>query len=95
MESVSGSIYPISGYSKIGFTISHMTSLHTKAYEEVIDRLKKARIDAGFTQIQAAQKLGKPQSFISKVENRQRRLDVLEIKAFAKLYGVELEALLP
>ena len=71
-----------------------MTSLHTKAYKEVIDRLKKARIDAGLTQVEAAKSLNKPQSFISKVENRQRRLDVLEIREFARLYGVKLDDLI-
>lgn len=71
-----------------------MTSLHTKAYKEVIDRLKKARIDAGLTQVEAAKGLNKPQSFISKVENRQRRLDVLEIREFARLYGVKLDELI-
>jgi len=70
-----------------------MTSLHTKAYGEVIERLKKARIDAGFTQVQVAEKMKKPQSYISKVENRQRRLDILEVRELANLYGVKLDDL--
>lgn len=71
-----------------------MTTLHTKAYREVIERLKKARIDAGLTQVETANKLKKPQSYISKVENRQRRLDILEVRELANLYGVKLDDLL-
>lgn len=71
-----------------------MTSLHTKAYGEVISRLKKARADAGLTQVEVAEKLKKPQSYISKVENRQRRLDILEVRELANLYGVKLDDLI-
>jgi transcriptional regulator with XRE-family HTH domain len=71
-----------------------MTSLHTKAYEEIIERLKKARINSGLTQFEVAQKLNKPQSYISKIEHRQRRLDILEIKELANLYGIKLDELL-
>lgn len=71
-----------------------MTSLHTKAYKEVIDRLKKARLDAGLTQVEVAKMLNKPQSFLSKIENRQRRLDILEIQELAKLYRVKIDDLI-
>lgn len=71
-----------------------MTSLHTKAYGEVITRLKKARIDAGLTQAEVALKLKKPQSYISKIENRQRRLDLLEVRELATLYKIRLDDLL-
>lgn len=61
-------------------------SVYTKDYEEIIHRLKQARIDAGFSQQVVADKLGKPQSYISKIESGERRLDVAEIKKFAEVY---------
>jgi len=48
--------------------------------------LRKARKDAGFTQVQVAKMLKKSQSFISKSEAGQQRLDIVELKRFAKLY---------
>ncbi len=62
-------------------------SIHTKEYKVFVERLKKARIEAGLTQVEAAKKIGRPQSHISNVENGQQRVDVVELKRFAKLYG--------
>ncbi len=56
----------------------------------MIKKLVKARKNAGFTQVDVAKKLGVHQSFISKIESCQRRVDVLELKRFAKLYGVKI-----
>jgi transcriptional regulator with XRE-family HTH domain len=41
--------------------------------------LKEAREAAGVTQSQLSQQLGKPQSYVSKYENGDRRLDVIEM----------------
>lgn len=49
-------------------------------------RLKKAHIEAGLDQEKAAELLGKTQSFISKIEAGQRRIDVVQLKEFAKTY---------
>jgi len=72
----------------IGYTIqiSMSKSVYTKDYKEIINRLKQARIDAGLSQQAVADKLGKPQSYISKIESGERRLDVAEIKKFATIY---------
>lgn len=61
-------------------------SVYTKDYKEIIDRLKEARVGAGFAQQEVANKLGKPQSYISKIESGERRLDVAELKNLAKIY---------
>ena len=61
-------------------------SVYTKDYKEIIDRLKQARIDAGLSQQAVADKFGKPQSYISKIESGERRLDVAEMKKFAEIY---------
>lgn len=71
-----------------------MTSLHTKEYKQLIAKLKTARTSAGLTQIEVAERLKKPQSYVSKIENGQRRLDVLELKQLAKLYKVRLDDLM-
>jgi transcriptional regulator with XRE-family HTH domain len=47
-------------------------------YDEFRQKLTAARKSAGLTQIGLAQKLGKPQSFVSKFERGERRLDVQE-----------------
>lgn len=61
-------------------------SIYSKEYKKVVERLKKARQEAGLRQVEVAKKLGKPQSFISKVERGERRLDVTELKQFADIY---------
>jgi len=61
-------------------------SVYTKDYKEIIERLKKARIEADLSQQAVAGKLGKPQSYISKIESGERRLDVAEMKKFAAIY---------
>lgn len=61
-------------------------SVHSEDYRQVIRRLKEARLDTGLSQQDVADKLGKPQSFISKIESGERRLDVAEIKRFVSIY---------
>ncbi len=61
-------------------------SIHNKEYKAIIERLKKARMEAGLTQVDVADILGKPQSYISKIESGERRLDVLELKRLIKIY---------
>ena len=65
-------------------------SLYTQEYKAIIERLKKARVAGGFSQQAVAEKLGKPQSFISKIESGERRLDVAEIKKFADIYKKDI-----
>jgi len=61
-------------------------SIYSKDYRNVIEKLKKARLDAGLKQSDAAQKLKKPQSYISKIERGERRIDIAELKELAKIY---------
>lgn len=60
------------------------------AYALFRKRLRAARESAGLSQEQTAQRLGKPQSFVSKCESGERRVDVIELGAFARVYGVTL-----
>lgn len=62
-------------------------SIHTKEYAYVVERLRKARLEAGLTQVQVAKKLKRPQSHVSNVESGQQRVDIVELKRFANMYG--------
>jgi len=64
--------------------------VYTNEYKEIINRLKKARTEAGLSQQDVADKLGKPQSYVSKIESGERRLDVVEIKKFAAVYKKDI-----
>jgi transcriptional regulator with XRE-family HTH domain len=77
-------------------------SIFTSEYGFVLERLVSARKTAGLTQSQLAQKLGKPQSFVSKIERHERRLDVVEFVVMCKALDIapqtilaDLEARLP
>lgn len=61
--------------------------IYTDTYKQFLVRLRKARLEAGFTQEQAAKLLGRPQSFVSKCESAERRVDFIELLEFAKIYG--------
>ena len=64
-------------------------------YKRFLERLKAARVEAGLTQIQVAARLRKPQSYVSKCESGERRVDVVELAAFAKLYRTQIKSFLP
>ena len=53
-------------------------SVHNKKYADFLSLLIGARRDAGLTQAEIANRLGRPQSYVSKYENGERRLDVIE-----------------
>ena len=72
-----------------------MTALHSKEYKKFLERLKKARLETGLTQREVADSLGFQQSFVSKSELGERRIDVIELSAFAKLYKKPITYFLP
>ena len=55
---------------------------------KLVTALRQARLDAGLTQVQAAEKLGCRQTFLSKIECGERRLDVGEFLVICAAYGV-------
>lgn len=64
--------------------------IYSKEHKHIIEQLKKARKKAGFDQKKVAKLLGKTQSYVSKVESGQRRLDIVQLKEFAKIYKKNL-----
>ena len=65
-------------------------STHTAAYRRLLTALRTARKRAAMTQVQAARRLGRHQSFVSKVESGERRLDVIELAQLCRLYRQDL-----
>lgn len=63
-------------------------------YAQFRTALAKARKEAGLTQAALAAKLGRPQSFISKYESGERRLDVVEFMEVAQAVGFDASKLL-
>jgi transcriptional regulator with XRE-family HTH domain len=48
-----------------------------------------AREESGLTQVQVAGKLKKPQSYVSKIERGERRLDVIEFFELAEVFKID------
>jgi len=72
-----------------------MRALHSEPYQEFLKRLRAARQTAGLTQWDVARLLDRPQSYVSKCESGERRVDVIELAEFARLYKKKLESFLP
>jgi len=68
-----------------------MATIYDPAYKLIVARVREARQCSGITQAQAAAKLRRPQSYISRVEAGQHRIDILEMLAFARIYSQPLE----
>lgn len=52
--------------------------------------LRQVRLDANLTQLQLAEKIGQIQSYVSKYENGEQRLDLIELEAVCKAVGISL-----
>ena len=63
--------------------------MHASRYGILRARLVELREAKGLTQTDIALQLGKPQSYVSKYERGERRLDIVELIAVAKVLGVD------
>jgi len=52
--------------------------------------LRQLRVEAGLKQEEVASRLERPQSFVSKYETGERRLDVLELREVCRAMGLTL-----
>lgn len=75
---------------KIAKTSMHK-AIYTQDHKYLVEQLRKARIEACLDQKKIAKILGRTQSYVSKVESGQRRIDIVQLKAFAKAYKKELD----
>ena len=64
-------------------------SVFSAEYEVVLRTLVAARKGARLTQQELARQLGKPQSFVSKYERRERRIDIVELVLIAQALGLD------
>lgn len=71
-----------------------METIYTKAHRRLVQALRKARVDAGLTQVHVAASLGKPQPFVSQLESGNRRIDVIELAQICNLYKLDMTDLL-
>ena len=65
-------------------------TIRSKEYAVFVEKLRKARLEAGLRQIDVSKKLKRTQSYVSRVEMGEQRLDVLELKKFAQLYKKDI-----
>ena len=66
-------------------------SIHSTRYAVFLKVLREARERAGLTQVQLARKIGETQTFVSKCERGERRVDVVELRTFCHAFGVDLK----
>ncbi|MBI2673745.1 MAG: helix-turn-helix transcriptional regulator [Candidatus Zambryskibacteria bacterium] len=66
-------------------------AIFSKDHKYTVGQLKKARLEAGLDQAEVAKLLGRTQPHVSKIEAGQRRLDITQLKEFAKIYKKSLE----
>jgi DNA-binding transcriptional regulator YiaG len=69
-------------------------SIYSAEYQLLCGLLRELRHEAGLTQVQVAEQLEVPQSFVSKYESGERRLDVVELGHVAQALGVSLRVVL-
>ena len=72
-----------------------MKSIYTDDYINIISVLRATRINKNITQAEMAKLLNTTKSFVSKVENRERRLDVIELLSWIDALGVSVSDVLP
>jgi transcriptional regulator with XRE-family HTH domain len=63
-------------------------SIFSANYDAFLALLREERTRAGLTQEQLAERIGQDQSFVSKCERGERRLDFVEVMAFCEAMGV-------
>lgn len=98
-ESLDTGKYAVSAYSDGSAILIHrrvsLVSTLDERYQGFLRKLREAREKRGLTQLDVACLLGKPQSYVSRCESGERRLDVIELAEIAAIYEMPLEDFLP
>lgn len=83
-------LYLLFAYAFFTFTIWGVKkTISIPEYQNLCEELRKARQEAGLLQAGLAKKLRKPQSFVSRVEDGQRRLDIFEFLFYTRAINLD------
>lgn len=66
-------------------------SIHSREYAVLLELLRDTRVQAGLTQLEVASLLEETQTFVSKVERGERRLDLIELRRWCIAMRVDLQ----
>jgi transcriptional regulator with XRE-family HTH domain len=67
-------------------------SIYSPEQAELLRLLREKRKGAGLSQIELATRLGRSQSFVSKYESGELRLDLVELNLICRALGVSLSS---
>lgn len=65
-----------------------MKSIHNKAYQCLLQLLRRKRTEQGVTQQELASRLNVGQGIVSKIETHERRLDLIELREICIALGI-------
>jgi transcriptional regulator with XRE-family HTH domain len=63
---------------------------HAAQNRVLVGLLRELRLNKGITQADLAERLGKPQSFVSKVERAERMIDAVELRAWCSALNADI-----
>jgi transcriptional regulator with XRE-family HTH domain len=66
-------------------------TIYSKEHRSLVERLRKAREEADLDQNAVARLLKVSQSYVSKMESGQRRIDIVQLKRFARVYKKKID----
>jgi transcriptional regulator with XRE-family HTH domain len=69
-----------------------MKTIHDAVYQVLVDCLRAARQAADTTQVELANRLGTDQSYVSKYERAERRLDIIELRSICMALSIDFTA---
>lgn len=64
-----------------------MKTIHDPSYRAIVARLRKARLERGLTQAKLAASVGRSNTWLSKVESCEVRLDLLQLSQLCEAVG--------
>lgn len=67
---------------------------HAAEYRVLVKLLRDARVSSGMTQSDLAERFGRQQSYISKIERGERLIDPVELRWICRELGMDAAALL-